>query len=487
MNRPLAFAALSAALLLSHPPRASAKNSFEEADLVSDVPGRAAQVDPHLVNPWGIVRGPHGQLRVVDNGAGVSTLYSANGTSGVPVIVVPPAGEGNPTGVVRNRTRSGFMVSKVETSRRSRLIFASEDGSISAWNPQVDSTNAITVATTEGAIYKGVALARNEDGAFLFATNFHAGVVDVFDGHFAPVSWPGAFTDPDLPDGFAPFNIANVMGRILVTYAKQDAEKHDDLHGPGLGYLDEYDRRGHLLRRLVSQGPLNAPWGLALAPGDFGEFSHTLLVGNFGDGEINAFDPATGKFLGHLDDASGNPISIEGLWGLRFAPGPKNDGELDSDLEAESDSLSDSDALSESDADESPTLYFTAGIDDEAHGLFGSLRPTHEEADRDDRHRRGDDDADLRVTMVGANPAHLSSSGIEFQVTTVAPEAVRIRIYDATGRLVAEPVNGLPVTGTAMASWDGLDLRGSKAPTGIYYYEAVAGNHLARGRVMVLR
>ena len=204
--------------------------------------------------------------------------------------------------------------------------------------------------SASGAVYKGLALGSNANGNFLFATNFHAGTIDVFDSSFNPVTLaPGAFTDPHLAAGYAPFGIRNINGDLYVTYAKQNAEKHDDVAGMGHGFVDIYDTSGNLLQRLITRGQLNSPWGLTLAPASFGEFANDLLVGNFGNGRINAYDPTTGEFLGRLGSSPNNPISINGLWSLSFG----NDGA----------------------AGPSSTLFFTAGLNDEADGLFGSIQP----------------------------------------------------------------------------------------------------------------
>jgi uncharacterized protein (TIGR03118 family) len=204
----------------------------------------------------------------------------------------------------------------------------------------------MTVATTPGAIYKGLAIATKHGTTMLYAANFHAGTIDVFNDSFAPVTVPGGFVDPNLPAGFAPFNVQEIAGRLVVAYAKQDADAEDEVAGPGLGYVDVFDTSGQLLRRLISQGQLNAPWGLAVAPRHFGPFSGDLLVGNFGDGAINAYDPRTGDFRGALMNKDGNRILINGLWALRFGNGVIGTPQ---------------------------TLLFTAGIADEEHGLFGEI------------------------------------------------------------------------------------------------------------------
>lgn len=338
-----------------------AAQSYKQFNLVSDIPHFAVRTDPNLVNPWGIALSPTGLIWIADNGTGVSTVYYSNGKPfpkpSAPLIVTipPPAGlnaTATPTGVVFNST-SDFVISNGDISSPSFLIFVTEDGTISGWNSRVNPTNAILVVDNSafGAVYKGVALGSNGTGNFLFATNFRAGTIDIFDGHF---NFVRSFMDPTIPFGFAPFGIQNIGGSLYVTYAKQLLpNKKDDEPGPGNGFVDIFDTNGILVRRLASQGALNSPWGLALAPAHFGQFSHDLLVGNFGDGRINAFDPSTGTFLGQLQDIQGNPIIIDDLWALTFGKG--GDGE------------------------KSNILFFTAGIEEESHGLFGRLQAVSKE------------------------------------------------------------------------------------------------------------
>jgi uncharacterized protein (TIGR03118 family) len=245
---------------------------------------------------------------------------------------------GAPTGVVFNGT-SGFKVGATPA----HFIFDSEAGTITAWNA---GTQAVTEATTPGAVYKGLAIASKGATTMLYAANFHTGKIDVFNDSFAPVTVPGGFVDQNLPADFAPFNVQEIAGFLVVTYAEQDPNSSDELHGPGLGYVDVFDTQGHLLRRLVSQGALNAPWGLAIAPRHFGPFSGDLLVGNFGDGAINAYNPRTGQSDGTLRNKDGNQIKVNGLWALRFGNGVIGTPQ---------------------------TLLFTAGIGDEDHGLFGEI------------------------------------------------------------------------------------------------------------------
>jgi uncharacterized protein (TIGR03118 family) len=332
---------------------------YQQTNLVSDLPNVAKFQDPNLVNPWGLSHSSTSPWWVSDNGTGVSTLYNGQGQAfplGSPLVVTipPPAGSpagttAAPTGNVFNGT-SGFVVTEGGKSGPSFFIFATEDGTIAGWNPTVDMTHAVLAVdnSASGAIYKGLAIGSNGSGAFIYATNFHAGTIDVFDSNFAPATLSGSFTDPRIPIGYAPFGIQNIGGNLYVTYALQDENKEDDVAGPAHGFVDVFDTNGNLIRRLVSHGRLNSPWGLALAPADFGRFSNDLLVGNFGDGRINAIDPKSGAFLGQLSEQAGKPITIDGLWALVFGNGAN--------------------------AGATNELFFTAGIDDEAHGLFGDIQ-----------------------------------------------------------------------------------------------------------------
>jgi uncharacterized protein (TIGR03118 family) len=347
---------LSAIVLLSvvlglggmHP---AAAQFYAQHNFVSDGAVPADLVDADLVNAWGLVAGPTTPWWVANNGTGTSTLYNGNTGAKLSLTVTVP---GAPTGVVFNGG-AGFVVTRDSASGPANFIFASEDGTISARSPAVSSTQAFVVVdqSASGAVYKGLAIASTSSGDFLYATNFFAGTVDVFDSAFTPVVISGAFTDPDLPNGYAPFGIRHLGGVIYVTYALQDADKHDDVPGQGHGYVDAFDPTGNLLRRVASKGQLNSPWGLALAPAAFGTFSNDLLVGNFGNGRIHAFDPTrftgTGEFQsrGPLHSADGQPIAIDGLWALAFGNGGN--------------------------AGPTTTLFFTAGPFDEQHGLFGSL------------------------------------------------------------------------------------------------------------------
>jgi uncharacterized protein (TIGR03118 family) len=303
----------------------SATSVFQQTNLVSDQPGVAQITDPNLINAWGIALGPNGgTLWISDNGTGMASLFRG-GVNGSPFIQnpAPPevSGLGAPTGQVFNGTSDFVIHAANGDSAPAFFIFVSEDGTITAWNPNVPkpapSTQAQLAVDVPGAVFKGVAIDNDGTNNFLFATDFHNGQVDVFDKNFAPVAEAkGAFTDSRIPAGYAPFNIQNIGGRLFVTFAQQDAARHDNVDGPGKGFVDVFDVHGNLEQRLASRGPLNSPWGLALAPAGFGKFGGDVLVGNFGDGHINAFDPTTGQFKGQLRTAAGQPVAIpaSGAW-----------------------------------------------------------------------------------------------------------------------------------------------------------------------------
>jgi uncharacterized protein (TIGR03118 family) len=341
--------AMAALLVVVSQTRAAGGNSFTVHNLVSDGSVPADHVDPNLVNGWGITRGPTTPWWVSDNGTDKSTLYRGDGSI-VPLVVTV---RGGPTGTVFNSSTNStsFVLRGVGPAR---FLFATEAGVIRGWNPAVQATEAVVAAdrTREGAIYKGLAIGSTSDGDRLYAADFHNGRVDVFNGSFQIVLRPGAFKDPNLPTGYAPFGIQNIGGLIYVAYAKQDADRKDEVAGAGFGFVDVYDANGTLLRRAVSGGALNAPWGLAVAPAGFGEFAGDLLVGNFGNGWINAYRiTASGQYQFHaaLRNTSGQPIVIDGLWGIGFG--------------------------NDSAAGPSTSLFFAAGPDDEAHGLFGVIHP----------------------------------------------------------------------------------------------------------------
>jgi uncharacterized protein (TIGR03118 family) len=332
-------------------------NNFSSANLVSDLDTVGAKfVDAHLVNPWGMALSSSNTIFISDNGMGVSTEYNLDGTATGLVITIPPSSfntdGANPTGIVANGTPF-FNVMKNGNSLPSTFIFVAEDGSISGWNPMVDPTNAIIAVdhgnvptVPSGAVYKGATMGVANGHNFLFVTNFRAGTVETYDESFMQVNI-GKFLDPSLPPtpfgmpGFAPFGIANINGQIYVTYALQKPDQHDDMAGAGNGFVNVFDTSGNFVRRLISQGELNSPWGLTLHSGGFGRFNGELFVGNFGDGKINVYDPMNGTFLGTIMNHDGSgPLVFDGLWSLLSI---------------------------------NVNLFFTAGIAGEAHGLFGVI------------------------------------------------------------------------------------------------------------------
>lgn len=334
-------------------------NFFDWENLQTDVPGVADRTDPHLVNPWGLAINTKASIFwVSDNNADVSTLYQPDGTP-VPLIVSIP--QGAPTGIVFNSFTNAFILS--EDGQPAAFIFDSENGSITAWNGGLQQITKAVIKfdnSASGAVYKGLTLAVRKNGEpTLYAANFNKGTVDVFDSHFAPEKLAGNFVDPTPPPvpkgtfGWAPFNLASIDGNIYVTFAAQNQKKHDDLSGAGHGFVDVFDTEGHLLKRLITGGQLNSPWGLAKVPEHehFGKFDdEVLLVGNFGDGNINAYDVHSGAFIATLlrrtENRTDQPLQFNGLWSLFFFD---------------------------------RKLYFTAGIVDETHGLFGFIHPAEQE------------------------------------------------------------------------------------------------------------
>ena len=331
------FAIVATAVVAAVPASAASDNVYSVHPLVSNVPGAAPTTDPNLVNAWGLTASATSPWWVADNGTNVSTIYRANGTI-VPLVVQVPI---RPTGAV-------FW----SFTTRAVFVFDTEAGQIRGWHPsQGNQTVVLADRSAVGAIYKGLAIASTTAGDRFYATDFHNGRVDVFDGNFNLITSPGAFVDPRLPAGYAPFGIQTIGSRVFVTYGKQDEDAEDEIAGQGLGFVDVYDTAGTLVSRVAQHGQLNAPWGLAMAPSDFGRFSGDLLVGNFGDGQINAYEElSNGHFehRGELRAADGKSITIDGLWALQFGHGTPNNGPTN-------------------------TLFFTAGPNDEANGLFGSI------------------------------------------------------------------------------------------------------------------
>ena len=354
------------------------RNAYVVTPLVSDLKGEAAVQDPILRNAWGVAFTPAASpFWVADNATGCATLYGGDGAKVALQVSIPLPGNvvpatacqpidpnkppnpipAAPTGAVWNPS-AAFLVPG--TKLPATFIFATEDGTVSAWtggltpagNAVLAVDNSAVPNAANGAVYKALTVGVNVHGVFLFATNFRAGTIDVFgptgaNGLFTHATTDGGFTDPNIPAGFAPFGIQNINGDLFVTYAKQNAARHDDVAGPGNGFVDVFDTDGHLLRRFASHGHLNSPWAVARASFAFGRFSGDILVGNFGDGKINVFDDR-GHFIDELDGADGKPLVIDGLWTLTLGGGRNSS---------------------------SDTLFFTAGPNGEVDGLFGTITP----------------------------------------------------------------------------------------------------------------
>jgi uncharacterized protein (TIGR03118 family) len=348
-------------------------NNYLVHNLVSDLAGNADNQDPNLVNPWGVGFGPT-PFWAGNNGSGTATLYTGTGATIPLVVTIPPAGNvgtaGPITGVIFNPFASNASVFDVQAGKSSLFMFCSEDGVISGWNEAVSGTKASILFdnSKSGAVYTGCAIGGTAAAPYIYAANFNAGTIDVFDSNLnlnpapfnqsvgpQPFSGSSSFSNASIPAGFAPFNVQNIGGTLFVTYALQNSTKTFPVGGPGNGYVAMFNLNGTLIANLVNQGPLNSPWGMAIAPANFGPFAGDLLVGNFTDGTINAFNPTTGVPLGALDDSTGNPITIPGLWSLNFGGG--------------------------ADSEDPGTLYITAGIGGgpnndpvQSHGLLASIQ-----------------------------------------------------------------------------------------------------------------
>jgi uncharacterized protein (TIGR03118 family) len=356
---------------------------FVETDLISNVSPLTDSngivhttpiQDGKLLNPWGLAASTTSPFWVADNGAGVSTLYNvpvppASVSKNPLVVSIPAPGgmAGHPTGVVFNIAPGAFNITKGTTTASASFLFATEDGTILGWSSMVDAANAIIVVPkpgvmASGAVYKGLAIATDASAmptptTRLYATNFHKGTVEMFDETFVDVTPPGAFTDPNLPKGYAPFNIVPIAGNLVVTYAVQDADKHDDVAGMSHGIVNIFDLKGRFLQRLIQHGQLNSPWGVALAPHTFGALADKLLIGKFGNGHINAYDRTTGEFIDKVRDAHGQAIVIDGLWSLRVGSGVTSSPPADRNFGPN-------------------TVFFTAGPNGENDGLFGAINPS---------------------------------------------------------------------------------------------------------------
>jgi len=349
-------------------PAVTKAQHYTQTNLVSNVAGQAPVTDPNLQNPWGLVASPGGSpWWVSDNANGVSTLYSISGTTSLTAAIIPINGNGivtvpnapsqpapgSPTGIMFNGSATDFLL---PTGKPAAFLFVTEDGTIQGWAGGTASTILVDHSqvpnAANGAVYKGATILAVDGQEFILAANFRSGRIDIFNAAFKQVGFPfGAFEDPFVPFGYAPFNVQGVGPNVYVTYAKQDAQRHDPVQPglPGEGFVTVFDSHGRVIQRL-ERGPwFNAPWGVVWATPNFGQFSNTILIGNFRGDNISAFDPVTGRFLGNLLNADGSTILIDGLWALRFG----------------------------NDASGGPatTLFFTAGPNNETNGLFGTLTP----------------------------------------------------------------------------------------------------------------
>jgi len=348
----IALAATSAFFWLATPSMAAdAGWSYDVDVLVSDGSVPANFTDPHLKNPWGVAFNPFGYAWVANNHTGTSTLYDGRGKANPLVVTIPGVnGEeaGEPTGIVFSGG-TDFVVSDGSKSGPARFLFAGENGTITGWAPDVNLTQAIVAVdrSAQHASYKGLAIGGNGVAHRLYAANFHSGRVEMFNDAFKRLVFADAFVDPRLPAGCAPFGIQDVGGDIVVTYAKRQPGGDDEMAGKGLGIVDVFDPDGRFISRIATGGELNAPWGVVLAPRSFGHFGGALLIGNFGDGTINAYDMSNGTFLGQLRGVDGKSVKIDGLWGLAFGNGLLNQP--------------------------TNTLYFAAGVKDEEGGAYGAI------------------------------------------------------------------------------------------------------------------
>jgi len=366
MHDPRSVIFLTAISILGAVPVGAGQNTYIQRNLVSSIAGAADRQETRLVNAWGIDRSATGPWWVNAADSGLSFVYDAAGKSfpaASPLVVAvnkPDGSASSPTGIVFNGTQEFALA----PGMRAVFIFVTEDGIVAGWNPAVSPSTAIVKVNKPGeAIYKGVALGQVAGTNYLYAANFHSGFIDVYNASFAPVTLSAhAFRDAAIPPGYAPFNVQNIGGNLAVMFAKQDEDREDEVAGKGLGFVDIFTPAGELVRRLHHGPWMNAPWGVALAPEDFGKFGGKLLVGNFGSGEIAAFDPESGEYRGLLKGADHKKIAIDGLWGIGFGngatAGPKN------------------------------VLYFAAGPNDEEAGLFGTLTVApgkgHDDDDDDD-------------------------------------------------------------------------------------------------------
>lgn len=369
--------------------KSKSMGGYVQTNLISDIPGLAPVTDPNLLNPWGLAFFPDmSPFWINENNqpVGASALYFADAVPfpGLPSVTIPaptvtnPVTPGAPTGIVANFFvgTGAFDIPDPDNpiavedfggfDGAALFIFDTEDGTIEAWtsepfvSPGVPNPLVAEIVVDNsdngsptGAVYKGLTLGSNPADPLLYATNFRSGKVEVYDTSFTLVNLSGSFTDPKVQNGYAPFGIQNIGGQIWVTYAKQDAPKHDPVNKPGHGFVSVFDQNGNLLHHFAQHGHLDSPWGVAMAPASFGQFGNDMLIGNFGDGVINVFDPSNGHWLGMLPGPNGHPLVNSGLWSLTFGGALKSDGTASS----------------------TGTLFFSAGLNDENDGLFGTIVP----------------------------------------------------------------------------------------------------------------
>jgi uncharacterized protein (TIGR03118 family) len=382
-----AILAICCALFSTAAMAQTTNTNYTQTNIISDLPGTATVTDPTLINPWGVSVGP--AIWIDAAGSGVVKVDTAAGATVIPNVTIPAAAggtaQGSPSGTVFNSAGTGFTLPDGSSAL---FLFATLDGTLAGWDAN-SGTQAVTVVNNSSnkAVYTDIALDTNSTGTFLLAADFSLGTVDVFNSSFAPAQLAGSFVDPNLPAGYAPFGIHSIGGNIYVTYALVNPATGFETVGAGLGYVDEFDNNGNFIAEAITQNSLNAPWGMALAPQGFGSFGGDLLVGNFGDGVINAFDPTTFAWVGSLSSAAGTPIANPGLWEIFFGQG----GNLG----------------------DANTLYFAAGINNEKDGLFGSIG--------------------VAQPAAGAPSFTLSSASTSLTVTAATPGSVSVSLAPTNG------------------------------------------------------
>jgi uncharacterized protein (TIGR03118 family) len=402
-----------ATALFAAPLSAAAQaTAYAQTNIISDGAVPAAQMDPTLINPWGVSIGA--QFWIDSPGSGFSLVDDASGNQDF-AVEVPPANStsphGTPAGTIYNANPALFPI----TGGSAQFLFGTLDGTIAAWNPSTPEAVTVINNSAQGASYTDIAVDTTANGSFLLAVNFAAAKVDVFNSDFTPANLTGGFSDPAIPGGFSPFGIHAIDGKIFVTYAQLNAQGRENV-GAGLGYVDAFDTEGNLLETAISKGNLNAPWGMALAPAEFGSLGGDLLIGNFGDGVINAYDPSTFAFIGQVQDSSGSPIANSGLWEIVFGSNGVGD---------------------------SNTLYFAAGINGEKDGLFGSIA--------------------VAPTVAGAGNFTVTSSASALSVTASQPGTVTLSLGSQNGfsGAVTLSCSGLPASTSCSFSSKNVTLASS--------------------------